>query len=150
MEKLAKALGERIRTQRKACGISQDALALACSIDRSYMGRIERGEVNITVEAVSDRKRARLRSILPYASVVRAVAPHLIESGVQEGLTRSRPTSLSDAPATADNTWRSAAFSHYRSAFLYHPRHRVVVDFPLLVQDTRLSLSMALGIRQYC
>lgn len=50
MEKLAKALGERIRTQRKACGISQDALALACSIDRSYMGRIERGEENITVE----------------------------------------------------------------------------------------------------
>ncbi|WLI04537.1 helix-turn-helix transcriptional regulator [Pseudomonas sp. FP597] len=50
MENLAKALGERIRTQRKACLLSQDALALACSIDRSYMGRIERGEVNITVE----------------------------------------------------------------------------------------------------
>lgn len=50
MDKLAKALGERIRVQRKACRISQDALALACSIDRSYMGRIERGEVNITVE----------------------------------------------------------------------------------------------------
>ena len=29
MEKLAKALGERIRVQRKACRISQDALALA-------------------------------------------------------------------------------------------------------------------------
>lgn len=50
MDKLAKALGERIRAQRKACRISQDALALACSIDRSYVGRIERGEVNITVE----------------------------------------------------------------------------------------------------
>jgi transcriptional regulator with XRE-family HTH domain len=50
MDKLAKALGERIRAQRKACGISQDALALACSIDRSYVGRIERGEVNITIE----------------------------------------------------------------------------------------------------
>ncbi|MBX9755271.1 MAG: helix-turn-helix domain-containing protein [Pseudomonadaceae bacterium] len=50
MDKLAKALGERIRTQRKSCRISQDALALACSIDRSYMGRIERGEVNITIE----------------------------------------------------------------------------------------------------
>ncbi|AGI22754.1 hypothetical protein H681_04370 [Pseudomonas sp. ATCC 13867] len=47
---MAKALGERIRSQRKVCRISQDALALACSIDRSYMGRIERGEVNITVE----------------------------------------------------------------------------------------------------
>ncbi|MCG7602059.1 helix-turn-helix domain-containing protein [Halomonas sp. McH1-25] len=50
MDPLAKALGARIRAQRKACGLSQDALALACSIDRSYMGRIERGEVNITVE----------------------------------------------------------------------------------------------------
>ncbi|RRU72067.1 XRE family transcriptional regulator [Stutzerimonas xanthomarina] len=49
MDKLAKALGERIRVQRKACRISQDALALACNIDRSYVGRIERGEVNITV-----------------------------------------------------------------------------------------------------
>ncbi|AVZ17420.1 MULTISPECIES: helix-turn-helix domain-containing protein [Pseudomonas] len=50
MDNLAKALGKRIRTQRKACRISQEALALACSIDRSYMGRIERGEVSITVE----------------------------------------------------------------------------------------------------
>lgn len=50
MDQLAKALGARIRTQRKACRLSQDALALACSIDRSYMGRIERGEANITVE----------------------------------------------------------------------------------------------------
>ncbi|UUY10220.1 helix-turn-helix domain-containing protein [Pseudomonas sp. J452] len=50
MDKLAKALGKRIRTQRKACQISQDALALACNIDRSYVGRIERGEVNITVD----------------------------------------------------------------------------------------------------
>ena len=50
MDNLAKALGERIRAQRKICRVSQDALALACSIDRSYVGRIERGEVNITVE----------------------------------------------------------------------------------------------------
>ncbi len=41
MDTLAKALGERIRMQRKICRISQDALALACNIDRSYMGRIE-------------------------------------------------------------------------------------------------------------
>jgi transcriptional regulator with XRE-family HTH domain len=50
MHQLAKALGERIRTQRKAKGFSQDALAHSCTVDRSYMGRIERGEVNITVE----------------------------------------------------------------------------------------------------
>ena len=50
MDQLAKALGVRIRTQRKACRLSQDALALACGMDRSYLGRIERGEMNITVE----------------------------------------------------------------------------------------------------
>lgn len=50
MEQLAKAIGARIRTQRKTKNLSQDALAFACSIDRSYMGRIERGEVNITIE----------------------------------------------------------------------------------------------------
>ena len=31
-------------------GFFRPSLALACSIDRSYMGRIERGEVNIIVE----------------------------------------------------------------------------------------------------
>lgn len=50
MHQLAKAVGKKIREQRKASELSQDALALACKIDRSYMGRIERGEVNITVE----------------------------------------------------------------------------------------------------
>ncbi|MGF6396234.1 helix-turn-helix domain-containing protein [Pseudomonas plecoglossicida] len=50
MQQLAKALGEKIRAQRKAMGLSQDTLALVCKVDRSYMGRIERGEVNITVE----------------------------------------------------------------------------------------------------
>ncbi|WP_353742841.1 helix-turn-helix transcriptional regulator [Pseudomonas fluorescens] len=59
MHQLAKELGQRIRTLRKARGFSQDALAHSCSVDRSYMGRIERGEVNITVE-----KLYRIASVL--------------------------------------------------------------------------------------
>ncbi len=50
MEQLANAIGRRVRAERKTRNLSQDALALACGIDRSYMGRIERGEVNITIE----------------------------------------------------------------------------------------------------
>ncbi len=46
---LALLLGKLIRERRKASGITQERLALACGLDRSYMGRIERGEVNITV-----------------------------------------------------------------------------------------------------
>ncbi len=50
MKAVSKQLGKNIRAQRKALGLSQDGLALECGLDRSYMGRIERGEVNITVE----------------------------------------------------------------------------------------------------
>ncbi|MDO9521139.1 MAG: helix-turn-helix transcriptional regulator [Pseudohongiella sp.] len=46
---LALLLGKRIRSLRKAAGISQERLALACGLDRGYMGRIERGERNISV-----------------------------------------------------------------------------------------------------
>ncbi|MER1719523.1 helix-turn-helix transcriptional regulator [Proteus terrae] len=50
MQNLSKKLGERIRNERIKQGISQESLALLTDIDRSYVGRIERGEVNITVE----------------------------------------------------------------------------------------------------
>tara|TARA_R110002167_G_scaffold254359_2_gene460570 strand:- start:19679 stop:19915 length:237 start_codon:yes stop_codon:yes gene_type:complete len=46
---LALLLGKRIRSLRRAAGISQERLALASGLDRAYMGRIERGEVNITI-----------------------------------------------------------------------------------------------------
>ncbi|MBN48482.1 MAG: transcriptional regulator [Spongiibacteraceae bacterium] len=42
-------LGFAIRSERKKQGISQEALANKAQLDRSYMGRIERGEKNITV-----------------------------------------------------------------------------------------------------
>ena len=42
-------LGFTIRSERKKQGISQEALADKAQLDRSYMGRIERGEKNITV-----------------------------------------------------------------------------------------------------
>jgi transcriptional regulator with XRE-family HTH domain len=44
-----KALGEAVRAARKARGLSQEALADAAGIDRSHMGKIERGERNVTL-----------------------------------------------------------------------------------------------------
>ncbi len=49
MNELAVSIGQLIRKKRKEKKITQEALALQCGIDRSYLGRIERGEVNITV-----------------------------------------------------------------------------------------------------
>jgi transcriptional regulator with XRE-family HTH domain len=41
-------LGQRIRAKRKELGMSQEGLANEAGLDRSYVGRIERGEDNLT------------------------------------------------------------------------------------------------------
>ncbi|MCG2607871.1 helix-turn-helix domain-containing protein [Acinetobacter sp. SM34] len=50
MTELSLAIGQLIRSKRLERNITQEMLSLQCGIDRSYMGRIERGEVNLTVE----------------------------------------------------------------------------------------------------
>lgn len=43
------AFGLAVRQHRKALGLSQEAFADACGIDRSYMGGVERGERNLAL-----------------------------------------------------------------------------------------------------
>ena len=50
MSELTVSFGLKVREQRKLKKLTHEKLALLCNIDRSYMGRIERGEVNITLE----------------------------------------------------------------------------------------------------
>lgn len=47
------ALGEAIRRVRLSKGISQEKLALLAEVDRSYVGRIERGDNNVSVLTLS-------------------------------------------------------------------------------------------------
>lgn len=42
-------LGSAVRARRMALGLSQEALADLAEIDRSHMGKIERGERNVTI-----------------------------------------------------------------------------------------------------
>ena len=44
--------GERIRELRKSQGFSQEAFALECGLDRSYVGAIERGERNLSLRNI--------------------------------------------------------------------------------------------------
>ena len=49
--------GDRVRALRKERGLSQEAFAAACGLDRTYMGGIERGERNLALrnlEKVAD------------------------------------------------------------------------------------------------
>lgn len=50
MSEISSKIGSIIRKKRVEKDITQEMLALQCNIDRSYMGRIERGEVNLTIE----------------------------------------------------------------------------------------------------
>lgn len=43
------AFGNAIRAIRKEQGISQEAFALKCGLDRSYYGAVERGERNVSL-----------------------------------------------------------------------------------------------------
>ncbi len=54
---ILKRFGQRVRELRKAEGYSQEGLAYACELDRSYMGGIERGERNVAlrnIERIAD------------------------------------------------------------------------------------------------
>lgn len=74
MEELAVAIGKNIREKRRTHGLSQDRFALVAGIDRSYMGKIERGEVSITLEKlyrIAEALHCEPISLLPKMSSIR-------------------------------------------------------------------------------
>ena len=48
-QRVKKRFGARLRQLRKARKMSQEKVALASDLDRSYLGRIERGEINVSL-----------------------------------------------------------------------------------------------------
>ena len=51
-EKIRIAFGRRLREIRKAKGVSQEQLAAISELDRSYVGSVERGQRNISLENI--------------------------------------------------------------------------------------------------
>jgi len=49
---VCEAFGRNLRAIRKSRGISQERLAHDSEIDRSYVGKIERGQVNVSIEKI--------------------------------------------------------------------------------------------------
>ena len=62
-ELIQQHFGERVRELRKEKGLSQEALALACDLDRTYIGGVERGERNVSL--VNIHRLARALAIAP-------------------------------------------------------------------------------------
>lgn len=52
MNDLAKIIGQRIRNYRTSQNFSQEKLAELCGCHPTYIGQVERGEKNATVESI--------------------------------------------------------------------------------------------------
>lgn len=52
MSELAKIIGQRIRNYRMSKGLSQEKLAEMAGCHPTYIGQLERGEKNATIESV--------------------------------------------------------------------------------------------------
>lgn len=50
--------GNRLKVLRQAKGLSQEALALGIDVDRTYIGKIERAERNVSLKMVGKIAKA--------------------------------------------------------------------------------------------
>lgn len=52
MSDIAKIVGKRLRSYRAAQGLSQEKLAERAGLHPTYIGQVERGEKNLTIESL--------------------------------------------------------------------------------------------------
>ena len=53
MSELSSEIGKRIRNYRTQLKLSQEELAERCTLHPTYIGQVERGEKNATIESIS-------------------------------------------------------------------------------------------------
>lgn len=68
---LRKILSANIKAYREREGVSQEAFAASCGLHRTYIGSVERGERNVTLETLqqlSDAMRVSAADLLTDSS----------------------------------------------------------------------------------
>ena len=94
MENLQKQVGNRIRAQRKAQGLSQEHLAEQASLHPTYIGEIERGDTNpslATLQSVADALRINIGDLIPSPTLKEPTSETELLTSQILGLVRSEP-----------------------------------------------------------
>lgn len=55
---IQKAFGQQVRRLRQAKGFSQEELAERCGLHRTYVGAVERGERNLSLQSMARLAKA--------------------------------------------------------------------------------------------
>ena len=67
MSVFAKKIGAIIRKKRLSLGLSQESLAAVCGLNRSYVGEVERGSVEISainLQRIADGLNLKLSELI--------------------------------------------------------------------------------------
>jgi transcriptional regulator with XRE-family HTH domain len=87
IDPLSKAIGARLREVRESKRISQDDLARRSGLHRTFIGRAERGETNIT-----------MRTLYAFAAGLEILIPQLLDEDFHRKT--AKHTDRKKAPAT--------------------------------------------------
>lgn len=74
---LPQQFGQRVRALRQARGLSQEAFAHLCGLDRTYISSLERGHRNISLKAIAALAHALDLSL---AELFEGISLHDIEA----------------------------------------------------------------------
>jgi transcriptional regulator with XRE-family HTH domain len=82
-------VGARLRQLRKAAGLTQEQLGRRAGMDYKYLGSVERGERNITLDNLERITRALgVEPFEPFAFAVKADAPRPATDSILVNLVR--------------------------------------------------------------
>jgi transcriptional regulator with XRE-family HTH domain len=79
---IVRTVASNVRQARKAAGLSQEELAVAADVDRTYISQVERGKRNVTVVVLSRLARA----VGTTAAVLVSDAQRIVEAARSGGL----------------------------------------------------------------